>query len=235
MRSTISKQALNVLTNLRFECDHCHKPLKRITVEIFGKECVVPCWTSCGCEESKLDGMFVQEHERKWALAGIPERYLGAECDLENRQFSVDSGESLYIYGEYGSGKTYFACALAKALLNMGNTVRFENAKRLISEIQGTYSGNNSDVLNRTFACRVLVLDDLGKEQPTPYSLSMLYEIIDTRYAANKPIVVTSNFSRAVLVERWASADAATAEAIVSRLCENCSAMRFEGRDRRIS
>lgn len=233
MRST-PNSAKSVFGSLKYECPHCHKRVKTITVELFGKPTEVPCWTSCGCEESKLDGMLIEQADRKFALAGIPERYLKAECDLQNRQFAVNEGKSLYIYGDYGVGKTHYACALAKALMNMGNSVRFENSKKFISEIQGMYSGRNSDVLERAYACRVLVLDDLGKEQPTPFALSMLYELVDSRYSACKPMVVTSNFRKDLLMERWANADEATAEAIVSRLCE-AETVEMDGRDWRVA
>ena len=109
-----------VFSTLRFECPHCHRPLKRITVELFGKPMEVPCWESCGCEESKWDGLDVRDSERDWYRAGIPERYIRAECDVAGYPRLVADGKSLYIHGPYGSGKTRFASCMAKALMNMG-------------------------------------------------------------------------------------------------------------------
>ena len=216
-------------------CPHCGRPLKTIKVNVFGKEKEVTCYGSCGCDASKLDGSFLEPKQKKYVRAGIPERYLGAECDLDGWDEAVESGKSLYIHGPYGPGKTHFATVLAKKLIDDGKSVYFINSKKLISEIQGTYNGVPTDALDRAFDCGVLVLDDLGKEQPTAYSISMLYEVIDTRYSANKPIVTTSNFTRGELVRRWASADASTAESIVSRLCDGVDTLKMEGPDRRLA
>ena len=216
-------------------CPHCHKELKCINVNLFGKQHEVTCYGSCGCDKSKLDGLDVKDSLKQYARVGIPTRYLGAEADLQGYDFDVASGKSLYIHGPYGDGKTHFACALAKSLVDMGQYVRFENSKRIITEIQGTYAGGATDVMDRCYNCKVLFLDDLGKEQPTAYSISMLYEVIDARYAAAKPMVVTSNFARDELLARWANADFATAESIVSRLCDNVDVIYMDGPDRRLS
>lgn len=216
-------------------CPRCGKELKVITVELFGKPKEVTCYGSCGCDESKLDGVYVKDSNRAYVRAGIPLRYLGAETNLDGWDSHVFEGKSLYIHGPYGDGKTHFACALAKSLIDMGAFVRFENSKHVITEVQGTYSSGHTDVLDRCYNCRVLVLDDLGKEQPTPYSISMLYELIDARYSAKKPIVVTSNFARDELLHRWAPADLATAESIVSRLCDGVEVISMNGPDRRLS
>ena len=216
-------------------CPHCGAELKRMPIDLFGKTRDVFCYGSCGCSESQWDGVYVPDGMRLYAEAGIPRRYLSAEADLGDMPQRVASGMSLYIHGTFGSGKTRYACALLKAIVDMGVSARFENSKHLISEIQGTYSGKWSNALDRAYGCKVLVLDDIGKEQCTEYSISMLYELIDARYSDAKPIVTTSNFSRGELLSRLAAKDAATAESIVSRLCENAETLYFGGADRRLA
>ena len=224
-----------VFSNLKFTCPNCHKELKRIVIPILGRPYEVPCYGSCGCVESKLDGTGFTQAERVYARAGIPERYLRSKCDTMGYQSSVAMGRSLYVHGPNGTAKSCFAGSLAKALMNMSCSVRWENAKHFISEIQGMYNGRQTDALERAYACKVLVLDDIGKEQPTAYSISMLYELVEQRYGACRPIVVTSNFDRAELCARWAHADRETAEAIVSRLCDNCVVVEMDGEDRRLA
>ena len=215
-------------------CPHCGRKLNRRRVVLFGKPYEVTDYGSCGCEESKYDGANVTQSERKYANAGIPHRYLKAQCDLGGYPRDVMSGRSLYLYGPYGSGKTYFSCALAKKLIDMGVSVRFENSGHLMAEVKGIYEGRATDALDRAYACRVLVLDDLGKEQPTEHSIAMLYELIDSRYMAGKPTVVTSNFARDELLARLGR-DMATAESIVSRLCEDSESLFMGGQDRRLA
>ena len=227
--------ARDVFAALHFECPHCRKPLKRIEVELFGRRYDVPCYGSCGCEESKWDGMDVRRGERDYARAGIPLRYVRADAEPTGYMGAVARGLSLYVHGPNGTAKSTFAGTLAKELIDAGASVRWENSKRLMSEIQGMYGGRRTDALERAFACKVLVLDDVGKEQPTQFAISMLYELVEQRYGAMKPTVVTSNFDRAELAARWSVADAETAEAIVSRLCDNVQTVALDGQDRRLA
>ena len=163
--------------------------------------------------------------------AGITPRYLQHEVDLEGVQNEVYDGKSLYVFGPNGTGKSTFAANLAKALVYMGRKVLFRNSKLLTEEIKKTFDGVNTDILDRCFSAEVLFIDDLGKEQPTEYALSMLYAVIEARYSNMLPIVVTSNYSRGQLVSRWAGVDESTARAIASRLCDGVRKVEMTGRD----
>ena len=219
-----------VFTSLRYECPHCGKKLKLIEISFFGKPKTVPCYGSCGCPESVMDLAGIQPTKRPYARIGIPDAYIDSKVELNGYDQSVLSGRSLYIYGPNRIGKTTFACALAKSLVDQDVTVRFENARVFMSEVQGMAAGRHSDAMERAYACRVLVLDDLGKEQPTPFAVSMLYQLIEQRKAAGRPIVVTSNFSRGQLGQRWEQADRSAAEAIVARLNEDADTLHMETR-----
>ena len=212
-------------------CPHCRKPLKRITVELFGKPHEVTCYGSCGCEESKWDGADVGREDRKYVIAGIEPKYLQRDVGLDGHQNEVYSGKSLYVFGPNGTGKSTFAANLSKALVNMGRSVLFRNSKLLTEEIKGTIDGRDTSILDRCYGVDVLVIDDMGKEQATEYTLSMLYAVIEGRYGAMKPVVVTSNYSRGELVGRWAQVDESTARAIASRLKDDVVTVEMNGRD----
>lgn len=234
-RSTTRRvTAEEVFGNMRSHCPHCGKELKREAFELFGKPRTVTCYGSCGCEESKLDGEDVRPDEKRYALAGIPRAFLSADCDT-SLQFDVFDGRSLYIHGPYGSGKTHLACVIAKRLLNMGRSVFFTSMPNLVKAYQDAYGGKRSDVFDRAHGCDVLVLDDFGKEKVTPDTLYIAFLLIDGRYAARRPSVFTSNFSRGMLGSRMAEADAETAQAIVSRLNENTLAIELACGDRRLA
>ena len=81
----------------------------------------------------------------------------------------------------------------------------------------------------------LLVIDDLGKENQTPWAVSMTYMAIDDRYNTRKPVVITSNYSKWELVSRLSvAADSSTAEAIVSRLFEMTTKVEMGGEDKRL-
>ena len=106
----------------RLTCPHCGRELSKRTIAIFGTERTVTDYGSCGCEESKWDGEPVARADRRYAATGIPARYASASCPTNGWEDAVASGRSLYIHGPFGSGKTYFACSLAKKLCDMGVT-----------------------------------------------------------------------------------------------------------------
>lgn len=230
MHSRSTTRSMRGVFSMYDACPHCRKPLKRITVELFRVPREVTCYGSCGCEESKWDGMDVEREDRKYVRAGIPPNYLKREVELGGRQLAVHGGNSLFLWGPNGTGKSTFAANLAKALVNMGSTVLFRNSKELTEEIKRTFSGRDTSILDRCYGVDVLVIDDLGKEQVTDYSLSMLYAVVEARYGKMKPLVATSNLSRGQLAERWSAVDESTARAIASRLCD-AETVEMDGED----
>lgn len=223
-------------------CPHCGRPLKTTTVTAFGRTYGnLPCWGSCGCAESDFTWAPGTDLEKRYLAAGIGRRYLHVKADTGDWPRKVMEGRSLYIVGGNGTRKTGFAAAIAMRILNtfkrdhVRYSLRFENSRDVISQLQGIFDGARNDVMDRLYSCDVLVLDDLGKEQPTEYAASMLYEIIDQRYRDLKPIIVTTNFTRGELGERLARKDRATAESIVSRLCDNVEVIDMYGDDVRVA
>ena len=225
----------------RRTCEFCGRELATTSVMVLGREIDgLPCYASCGCTASRNrydDASGVRRADgamARYARAGIGRRFMAADVDVGKWVAAVSEGRSLYAHGSNGTYKTTWAAALAMRLIDAGKSVRFENARDVMSEINGIFGGGESDVLDRLWACDVLVLDDLGKEQPTAHAVSMLYEVVDMRYRDAKPIVVTTNFTRGELAGRWATADRATAEAIVSRLCDGVQVVAFDGEDARV-
>ena len=49
--------------------------------------------------------------------------------------------------------------------------------------------------MNKLNKCRLLIIDDLGTERNTEYSMELIYSIIDDRYVNRKPMIVTTNLS----------------------------------------
>lgn len=235
MPGTPSTTKMRGTFSMHTHCPRCGRELGRTTVELFGRQVEVTCYGSCGCEESKLDGEDVGQEERRYAIAGIPVKYTRRQVDVGGAQASVYDGSSLYVYGPNGTGKSTYIANVAKLLCDMGRTVLFRNSKLLTEEIKATFDTGDQEILERCYGVDVLFLDDLGKEQPTDYVLSMLYALVEMRYADMKPTVIASNFARDELLTRWAQVDEATAVAIVSRLCDGVRTVRMDGRDWRVA
>ena len=183
--------------------------------------------------ETGLDGDAL---ERKVLESGIPTLFSVAEPSYDMLDTLRDGG-GIYICGVQGAGKTWMACRIAKGWLYRGmGDARFVSSVNLISEIGSSYggNGNESQVLSKYMFCDLLIVDDLGKEVPSQWSLSKLFEVFDSRYANNRPTIVTTQFDSASLARRMAnSGDPETAMAIVSRFREKYRGMNLGDVDRR--
>lgn len=234
-------------------CPHCGAELRPLTIPaLFGsKEPHVIGYEPCQCEEAvrereeerRCEEEREREEERrafyaKLESSGVPARYLKAQHPMARELADkVEAGGSLYVWGGNGTLKTTLASAIARRLVYHGKRVRMVNAVDLLIELQSTYGTPKEEaaVLSRYSRCPFLILDDLGKEQQTAWTVSRLYAIVNGRDANMRPTVITSNFKVSELAERMGSCDASTARAIASRIAGSCETVATDGGDRRLS
>lgn len=106
----------------------------------------------------------------------------------------------LYLYGNVGTGKTYGVSCLANKLMEKGKTVLIMNLGLYLVKIKSEFkvgvSGDiESEILNFIKECDLLIIDDLGVEKNSEFVLEKVFNLIDTRYRTNKPMIITSNLS----------------------------------------
>jgi len=76
----------------------------------------------------------------------------------------------------------------------------------------------------------LLIIDDMGKEPPTDWAISTIYNIINGRYEAMLPTIVTTNYPPAALIERMTPhKDRVTPIATIDRLTEMCKHIHING------
>lgn len=133
----------------------------------------------------------------------------------------------LFITGSKGTGKTHLAAAVANKLLTTGIPVLFITMIDLLGKIKATFhaegtSENEEKLMQLYKHVDLLIIDDIGKELPTPWALSKMYEIINARYEDYKPVIITSNYTAEELVKRLTpkDGDSMTADATVDRILE---------------
>ena len=144
--------------------------------------------------------------------------------------------KSLYFYGECGTGKTFLASLISKNFVLDRKDVIFGDVPSLLEEIKRTFNNptqNSGAILDRYCDCDLLVLDDLGAGQITQWNVGIIYQIVNARYGANKPTIITSNFDLEGLEAKLAQADDLSAKRIVSRLSEMCVLGFLGTKDRR--
>lgn len=200
----------------------------------------------CGCEGARNDRIERMEREEaekakeqairlanKLRSSGVPERYLGAEHDMApSMADSVSMGKGFYIDGPQGTGKTHLAYSVARICIARGIKTACISSTALM-EAYRNHSEDDAELARRLMACKLLVIDDLGKESPTQYACERLFEIVDTRYNSMRPIIVTSNYSRGEIARKLTEGD--VGKSIASRLSEMTQRIHIDGEDRRLN
>lgn len=233
-------------------CPHCGAALDPLGAALAGRV----AWVSaapCPCEgaaseresEARRRAALAAKEEaarREKALsrAGIPRRYWAAEADRPEfaeyiASFAGNGGAGLYIHGGVGAGKTHAASAMARLFAEAGYDVAFTTAKGMLERVKATFDeGGTEAAVARYAKCDVLVLDDLGKEDATEWSVGTVFSVLDARYEDMRPTIVTSNYAPGALADRLARrGERVTAEAIASRISQTCRTVYLGGRDRR--
>lgn len=231
-------------------CPHCGKPLERRGISVGGKM----LWVSheaCGCEgevaqEARRLALerAEQEEERRKRLerVGIKPRFIDAEltdatCAAYVASYPAGHGIGLYIHGKVGTWKSSNASAVARELSLMGRTVVMSSAIEILSNMKETFDSRSSskEELARYLKCEVLVLDDLGKESASPWSVMTLFDVVNTRYEAMLTTIYTSQYDLDALQRRLSRAhERETADAIVSRIRETSLIVSLAGDDKRL-
>ena len=110
------------------------------------------------------------------------------------------------LLGNYGSGKTHLAAAIANAQQEVGRQVVFITAPDLLDYLRVTFSPNSSGSFDRRFqAVRnapLLVLDDLSTESATAWAKEKLFQLLNHRYVAKLPTVITTSSTMEKIDER---------------------------------
>lgn len=231
-------------------CGHCHTQKECILTKSDGTTRTVRCACECSvdrnarkAEEKRkrarmqyLDSMrrtgFPDAEMREWTFAKsdhtdqrnetIARKYV-ANFDAMRRQ-----GTGLLLCGQVGTGKSFLAAAIANALIDQGTPCLMTNFSRIISRISEKFGGDQKylDDLNHF---DLLIIDDLGAERDTDFTWEKVMNVIDTRYRAGLPIIITTNLG---LKDFTDTADIRR-QRVFSRLKEMCILLEVKGADRR--
>ncbi|MDE6087992.1 MAG: ATP-binding protein, partial [Oscillospiraceae bacterium] len=110
--------------------------------------------------------------------------------------FSRDS-QSLLFWGKAGTGKTHLSLSIVTEVLKKGNDIIYDSIGNLLSKVESEHFQNNNapetDTLQLLLNTDLLVLDDLGTEFQSSFSLSTLYTIINTRINKHLPTIISTN------------------------------------------
>lgn len=135
----------------------------------------------------------------------IPEpSYLEAEKAFHLRrayetcvEYAQEPAGWLLLTGTYGCGKTHLAAAIANARLDIGQSALFMVVPDLLDHLRAAFSPHSEVSYDELFeqlrTTPLLILDDLGTQSSTPWAQEKLFQLLNHRYNAQLPTVITTN------------------------------------------
>jgi DNA replication protein DnaC len=103
----------------------------------------------------------------------------------------------LRLIGPNGCGKTHLAVSIANQCLEKGSVVLFSVVPDLLDHLRAAFAPNATEVFDQLFAkmreAEVLILDDLGAQQSSPWANEKLFQLLNYRYNLGMPTVITTN------------------------------------------
>ena len=137
------------------------------------------------------------------------------------------NASGLLIWGDVGTGKSFFAGCIANALLEKGIPVLMTNFSRILNTLTGMHFEDRNQFINSLNRYSLLIIDDLGIERNSDFALEQVFNVIDSRYRSKKPLIITTNLT---LSELNNAADIAH-KRIYDRILERCIPVRINNRN----
>ena len=157
----------------------------------------------------------------------IKDKLLDYTIDFKNQKHNI------YIFGKVGRGKTYLLNAIAKEILDQSYSVLYMTAANLFKFLND-YNWAFEDQRQKheekyqfILECDLLIIDDLGSEAPTKNDGSNLFEVVNHRMIAEKPIIFSTNFDESMLHENYGAR-------VFSRIVGNSKVYEVFGEDLRL-
>ena len=113
------------------------------------------------------------------------------------REYAEEPDGWLVFIGRVGCGKTHLAAAIANRALARGSRVLFSTVSDLLDHLRATFTPNSTEVYDHLFQemreAELLVLDDLGAQQSSPWANEKLFQLLNYRYNSQFPTIITTN------------------------------------------
>ena len=228
-------------------CSKCHTP-RQASVELDGVWHHPPCICQCQVEALEKKKSEEQLRERQQKIARMKASGL-QDAALRAYTFANDNGinpeiqkahnyvehwaemkacsTGLLLWGNVGTGKTFFAGCIANALLDQGVSVLMTNFARILNALSSMGFEDKNKYIDSFNEYSLLIIDDLGMERTTEFALEQVFNVIDARYRSKLPLIVTTNLT---LDELNNPADLAHAR-IYDRVMERCVPLKINNQN----
>ena len=218
-------------SDIRYECEECAD-----SGYVDGKmcSCMKRALVMEGYQSSGLGGLIRTQSFDNFSL----EYYKGGGANYDAMQmfvgslkgfadnFSADTYRNYLLLGGTGLGKTHLSTAVAKTVIDKGFDVFYVTAVGMLGDFEDKRFGER-DVENKTeryYTADLLIIDDLGTELVNQFTLSCLYDVINSRINNRKCTFINTNLNKNEIETKYN-------ERITSRLFGEYYPLPFTGTD----
>ena len=203
----------------------------------------VLCQSCCEDDERSIaEAQTEQAREQRIRESLLPHALRGMRFDVLDRDRgdrvkAIEAAEAwaqaikprgLCLFGDTGVGKTRIAATATFARLQRF-PVRWVSVPVLMAQVGAGFSDEGRrEAIATISGTGPLVLDDLDKVNPSEWSKAQLFAAIDSRIAADSPLLITTNLAPSQLGDKFG-------QPIVSRIVGSCDVVSLHGEDRRLS
>ncbi len=139
--------------------------------------------------------------------------------------------DNLLLIGPTGTGKTHISTSIARELMHKGYDVIYDSTQNILSDFESDRFRNNfgreENRSDKYLDCTLLIIDDLGTEFSNQFTISTLYNLLNTRQNKGLATVISTNLSPEELARKYE-------DRIYSRIIGCAKVLPFEGRDIRV-
>ena len=124
----------------------------------------------------------------------------------QNYAQTFSSGsQSLLFSGATGLGKTFLSACIAKVVAERGFSVSYAPVGALFAafEDEKFRPQPGASRTREYFSCDLLIIDDLGTEMATQFTVPVLYQLLNTRLMEKKPVILSTNLAPNELAARY--------------------------------
>ena len=168
---------------------------------------------------------YYSDNEQTYRLM---KKYLSI-CRSYAENFEPGKSENMLFCGNTGLGKTHLSTAIARVVVEKGYDVCYNSAQNIINDFEAerfgkAYGERDVSSLDKYFSSDLLIIDDLGTESVNQFTVSCIYNIINTRVVSGKPLIISTNLTHDDVRKKYS-------DRIASRLFGEFNTLQFQGRD----
>ena len=150
-----------------------------------------------------------------------------AKCRAFAENFDTKAPENLLMFGGTGLGKTHLSTSIARVVIDRGYDVLYVSSHTLFSEFEREQFGKGDADTRKYFDSELLIIDDLGTEASNRFTVSCLYNLINSRLLDEKSTIINTNLSHSELLNTYQ-------DRIASRILGEYTQLPFAGKDVRM-